>query len=513
MFKNMIKRSWLSISRKLSRTVLLMLVLFAMANLVLAAIVIKSAVATQISYAKSSLSGTVYLQPDLTKAREQARQNSTPTESPDGTVRLRMEFERPTIPASLAQNLANSQYVKDYTYSIQSSANAKSYTPIETEQQRMRQQIQENQTRTGPERGGIGGTIIEPGNSGIATFTFGAGDTTIMGVNSYAFIPDVESGNMTLNEGKIFDESTNGGAIISYDLATENNISIGDQITLSTTSEDNPIDVTLTVIGIYDNATDNFDPNTIYANIDAVAQFLPEDEYNNGDYNVENVKYYLTSAEYKDAFLAEANQKQPNLADKNLTINIDDAAYQQMVGPIEGVGSFATTVLVIVIIAAIVIITLIVTINIKDRRYEMGVLLSLGASKKNIIGQITTELVVIGTAGFILASLSGTFLAQTMGQGILDSQIAASQQTPEDNLGPIISGNPRGASRAPLNILGNPSGQNSDADPIAELDINAQPIDFLLLFITGYLVIILALIVPSTNILRYQPKEILSGKE
>ena len=46
-----------------------------------------------------------------------------------------------------------------------------------------------------------------------------------------------------------------------------------------------------------------------------------------------------------------------------------------------------------------------------------------------------------------------------------------------------------------------------------KLDINATPIDFLLLFVTGYVVIILALILPSVNIMRYQPKEILAGKE
>ena len=48
---------------------------------------------------------------------------------------------------------------------------------------------------------------------------------------------------------------------------------------------------------------------------------------------------------------------------------------------------------------------------------------------------------------------------------------------------------------------------------IVELDINARPEDYLLLFVTGYLVIILALIIPSVNIMRYQPKEILTGKE
>ena len=52
---------------------------------------------------------------------------------------------------------------------------------------------------------------------------------------------------------------------------------------------------------------------------------------------------------------------------------------------------------------------------------------------------------------------------------------------------------------------------NSNKD--VKLDINATPIDFVLLFATGYLVIVLALILPSINVLRYQPKEILAGKE
>ena len=45
-----------------------------------------------------------------------------------------------------------------------------------------------------------------------------------------------------------------------------------------------------------------------------------------------------------------------------------------------------------------------------------------------------------------------------------------------------------------------------------ELNINATPLDFVLLFAIGYAVIILALILPSINVLRYQPKEILAGK-
>ena len=176
------------------------------------------------------------------------------------------------------------------------------------------------------------------------------------------------------------------------------------------------------------------------------------------------------------------------------------------------------------IVAAVIIITLIVTLNVRDRRYEMGVLLSLGAHKRNVVAQIATELIIVGTLGFALASLSGTFLAKSMGQGIIDSQTASSQQQQEKNFGrptaPMGRSSSDGNSGMPSMPGGMPGEGSSMKQMMAqgreqkvELDINATPIDFLLLFATGYLVIILALILPSVNIMRYQPKEILAGKE
>ena len=70
MFRNMLKRSWLSIKRKLGRTIILTLIFFMMANLVLAAFIIKSAVSAQMNYAKSTLGGTISVQADMDAIRE-----------------------------------------------------------------------------------------------------------------------------------------------------------------------------------------------------------------------------------------------------------------------------------------------------------------------------------------------------------------------------------------------------------------------------------------------------------
>ena len=53
--KIMIKRAWLSIIRKRSKTVILGFLMFVIANLVLATIFIKNATEESMNYAKSSL--------------------------------------------------------------------------------------------------------------------------------------------------------------------------------------------------------------------------------------------------------------------------------------------------------------------------------------------------------------------------------------------------------------------------------------------------------------------------
>jgi len=46
-----------------------------------------------------------------------------------------------------------------------------------------------------------------------------------------------------------------------------------------------------------------------------------------------------------------------------------------------------------------------------------------------------------------------------------------------------------------------------------KIDVSAGIKEYATIFGVGYLVIILAMIAPSVNIFRYQPKTILSGKE
>jgi putative ABC transport system permease protein len=492
----MLKRAWLSTVRKPSRTVIVGLILFAMANLVLAGVAIKGAVSESTDYAKSSLGGTIYLQPDMEKLRS-AAQNQAQNQT-GGTARI--QITRPSITTAVADDLADSEYVKDYTYSLKSTANASGFSVVENDQTEMR----------GAFHRMADGTIMRNDNGETVDLPafMQRGDINLEGINSYAFISGVKDNTISLADGKHFDEKTDDAAIISKDLADKNSLKVGDKITLTTTGDKSAVE--LSIIGIYDSTDDSSDANTIYMNIATAARFLNAEDFDDGKFSVENVQFFLTDARHKNAFISEAAAKHPELAEQNLTLTDDTSTYEQMVGPIESVGGFATTILVIVIVASVVIITLIVTINVKDRRYEMGVLLSLGARRSNIVGQVLTELVVVGTLAFALSIPTSTLLARAMGDGLLSQQIAMSQQESEQNYGRPSTG---GMMRGGQNLTAGQMSAQGNTKPIDKIDVNASAGDYALLFGIGYLIIIASLIVPTANVLRFQPKTILTGKE
>ena len=502
MIKSMLKRARLSISRKPSKTIILVIVMFVMANLVLASIAIKNAVNESTKFAKQSLGSTVYLSADMDKIREEAMQNRD--QNSGGTGNFRMNITRPTIYVDMVKTIAESSYVKDYTYGINATAEESGFTAIESDD-------------NSPSFGGM--------NRNMSSIY---GNMSIVGINSYAFISEVQGKIMDLVDGTYFDETTNGKAIISDELAQENELKVGDKIKLVNKEIDmsnyNPRsneDPTVTssetfeveIIGIYDVNTDNFNTNTIYMNVETAAQFLKQDGYNDGNYGVENVAYFLNDPEEADAFISEVNKKYPSLSNENLKLDIDSSSYDQMVGPIESVGSFADTVLWIVIIASVLIITLIINNNIKDRKYEIGVLMSLGGSKKNVVGGFLVELIIIGTIGFALSIGTSYFLANSMGQNLLESQLKQSEEQSENNFGRPGAGGMGGNFQFGRNSMDGMNNNNSNVEAINNIDISVSVSDYALLFMIGYLIAGVAMIIPSMNIVKYEPKTILTGRQ
>lgn len=492
MNKNMFKRAWLSIYRKPSKSIVLMLIMFVMANLVLASLVIKNGVEEQIKYAKETIGSDVYLTADMSSLiqpgmmgqnREEGSSNMESMESMESSGSA---ISRPELYINMVLDISNSSYVRDLYYRTSASANGYDIEAYDS------------------------GSSFSMGGSRP---TMNMGDFTITGINTMAYSDEISNNILSLytdeddNFGSWVDETSTNQVNISYELADANGLSIGSVISLENIYTEEVIEYE--VIGIFISTTSGYE-NYMYMNIESSSSLLSEIDYNDGNYSVSSAIYYLNSPDDFEAFTADVNSVY-DLEELSLSLDIDTDAYDQMAGPIEQVGSFADTILIAVVIASVFIISLMINNSIKDRKYEMGVLMSLGAPKANIITQIFIELAAVTTIGFVLSIGTSYFLAESLSSSILESQLTTETESADQfNRPGVTSGSGMGQSNSGGNGL---IGSTSDVDVIDEISIEINPMDYIYLFLIGYLIAFISMVIPSVNIVKYEPKTILTGRQ
>ena len=157
-------------------------------------------------------------------------------------------------------------------------------------------------------------------------------DTFLLaGYSSMTLIQDFNSKEYKLKEGRLLnknDENTSN-AVISYALAKNNNLSLGDDIQLNTEKGD----VSLSVVGIYKNKVgllSHLKPyNTIFIAL-SKAQSLSHTEQ-----TVSSVTYYLNKKSNTEGFIKKAQRKPLDWNHLQLTSN--DAQYNACVSIFENI--------------------------------------------------------------------------------------------------------------------------------------------------------------------------------
>ena len=157
-------------------------------------------------------------------------------------------------------------------------------------------------------------------------------DTFLLaGYSSMTLIQDFNSKEYKLKEGRLLnknDENTSN-AVISYALAKNNNLSLGDDIQLNTEKGD----VSLSIVGIYKNKVgllSHLKPyNTIFISL-SKAQSLSHAEQ-----TVSSVTYYLNKKSHTEGFIKKAQRKPLDWNHLQLTSN--DAQYNACVSIFENI--------------------------------------------------------------------------------------------------------------------------------------------------------------------------------
>ncbi|MGE9753807.1 ABC transporter permease [Bacillus inaquosorum] len=484
---NFIKRAFWNMKAKKGKTLLQLFVFTVICVFVLSGLTIQSAAQKSSELARQELGGSVTLQVDRQKQMEKQQDSGE-----------KRSFESTPIKVSDANKLAALDHVKSYNYITSASANAGNFDAIESSSS-SDSSSSSSSSNTKNSQGGP--QMVQA-------------DLSIEGVISTALVDDFSDGDSKITDGRAITKSDVGKkvTVINETLAEENDLSVGDSITIeSATDEDTT--VKLKIVGIYkttssgDDQAQNFsflNPyNKLYTPYTATAA-LKGDDYKN---TIDSAVYYMDDTKNIDAFVKAA--KKTSIDFDTFTLNTNDQLYQQMVGPIENVASFSKNVVYLVSVAGAVILGLIVMMSIRERKYEMGVLMAIGEKRWKLIGQFLTEILIVAVIAIGIASLTGNLVANQLGNQLLSQQISSSTDSTQTASGQ--SGQmPGGGGGMGGGMFGHSS---ANVDVIDSLNVAVSMNDMLVLGGIGIFIAIIATLLPSISVLRLHPKTILTKQE
>ncbi len=467
---NFMKRAFWSVKVRKGKSILLLFVLTVISVLVLSGLTIQTAADQSSILAREKLGGEV----SLTVDREKLISGQQNVESGG-----RARFQPVPIPLDSAEELSDSSYVKGYNYYSTTSALAKDFTSVGSEE-----------TTEGTEQEGGGGRMM-------------AGDVSVEGILFSDSTSSFLNGDASIVEGRHLTEEdiNNEVTLVEKNLAAENDLKIGDSITIANTEN---TESTLEIVGIYESTADMDERAQNFAFLNPYNQlFVPytvANELKGTSETIDRAVYYMKDPADIQTFISNA-ESGSSIDFDQFKLDANDQLYQQMMGPIENVASFSNNVVFLVAIAGAIILALIVMMTIRERKYEMGVLLSIGEKKAKLVSQFLVEILIVAVLAMGISTLSGNLVANKMGKQLLQQEITQSEETANTP----ASFNSR---RMPFQ-----SPNVQDVETVNELSIHTTGEDLMKLFGIGLMVVLLSTLIPSLTVLRLNPKAILTKQD
>ncbi|MCX4775617.1 ABC transporter permease [Streptomyces sp. NBC_01264] len=322
--------------------------------------------------------------------------------------------------------------------------------------------------------------VPEPGGAAAGQRTTGA--LAFNGVRDSDMLLPFSYGSTKIVAGRGITPEDAGGdvAVIEQRLADENHLKVGD--TVRVRSADGARTTTsVTVVGIFQDPTR--DPtmwtpphelpgNTVYVPTATAQKFAA------GAVTVSEAVFKIGSPDGARQLHAEAERL---LGKGGFEFRVNDKAYKDQVLPIQRVGTFAGLIVWVIALAGALILGLIVTLQIRERRTELGVLLAMGEKKWKLIGQHAVEVVAVALPAVALAALAGSLAGQPAGEAFLGHQDA----------GPVVAARAPGTGIAPPAVRVGPA----DVGKVAGIALGIS---------------LVSTVMPGIGILRLHPRSILT---
>ena len=313
-----------------------------------------------------------------------------------------------------------------------------------------------------------GKQLVDTAGSSVQLDAGIAGEAKVTGATESNLLSEFTGRFYHLEQGRHLTERDQNAALIHKMFAEKNGIKPGDKLDITKDGRR----VMVTVVGIFSGKGEkpavlqsDMAENHLITNLAAAQQLTGSQQLTRATYFAEH-PHQLKS-------LLNRTKSLPNIDWQKFSLTDNGAVFAGVLQNIAGVQNMLTIATIGAAAAGLAVLSLVLVFWVRGRLHEIGTLLSIGTSKRQIIGQFLAELAIIAAVSSVFA----------LGVGLIASSQISTALT----------------------------AQTSQSQRVETTVMHVAPVaTYLQAFAFGYMVVLLSAIAATAPIMHQSPKQILA---
>jgi len=442
-----LKHSFLSLLRKPTKAVMILVILFVVFSMVFTGVIIQNSIAKSKEFVRLELGAVVEYKADYMKAYKDNLSED--------------EYAQMDLSKATADNISNDNRVEKVYINYSDYVESSEYEAVTKESS--------------------GGMVqMSVGFGGTAYFDLKATD----GIEPIEFDTkrvEIIDGRNIESADETSDENT---IVISEEFANKNNLTIDDDMTFKSYAFDKELD--FRVVGIYKVNDSQITGNEMYIS----SKIFKTDDTE----MISSIYFKLNDPLEVDGFIRDQSV---NLPSKYTVLDAGNSEYNKLTKPLDLMSMIASILIWVIFIAGAAIIISLITIFVRDRKFEVGLLLASGEARYKIIAQFVLEIIIVAILAFGCSVLLSHQSSQLVSEWIVENQLVEKEDGSDDMF--IYDGM--------NNVNGDVKMENVAKDFSVAITFDVMKN----LFIISIGIVIIASLIPLAIILSYNPRQALQN--
>lgn len=443
-----LKHSFLSLLRKPTKAVMILIILFIVFSMVFTGVIIENSISKSKEFIRLELGAVVEYKADYMKAYKDNLSED--------------EFEQMDLSKGTADTIGSDNRVEKVYINYTDYVESTEYKAISNEDSGSSTSVQ-----------------MVVGFDGAAYFNLKATDNSVP-IEFDAKKVEIIEGRNIESADNTSDENT---IVISEEFANKNNLALNDEMTFKSYMKNG--DLNFRVVGIYKVNDSQITGNDMY-----VSSKIFKDD---GPETIKSIYFKLKDPLQVDGFIQD---QAVNLPSKYTVLDAGTSEYNKLTKPLDLISMIVSILIWVIFIAGAAIIISLITIFVRDRKFEVGLLLASGEARYKIIAQFVLEIIIVAIIAFGCSVLLSYQSSQLVSEWIAENQLIEK----EDEIG---------SDMFYFDGMSQVNGKVEMENVAKDFDVQVTFDVMKNLFIISIGIVIIASLIPLAIILSYKPRQAL----